>query len=431
MAYLQLKSTNPNLSYLLMKNPESGMTLRSYRQGTILGWFTPNLNDSVYNLYFKDGDDEVSFKKYEDEFEYNDTKRYNAPLFIQGAINEFFRQFTNGDIGEFDKPNEFINEVVINQMEIFNVKYIDLIQRYYTGFEVVTEELSPKNFRITISTNRTMRDLVNYTYILSMFYHCLTGFDEVWIEEGEMGRYTKILNNLDSPYFIRYVVKSRVIRSENKFKNIKADLEKCSFQNIDLVFGDTHTQRANFIIENISGSNEILDIGCNDMRSYGLKLAKRLAKTDTTYHAVDIDEDALDKAQRKVNNNALNNVVLYKHLDEFVGAEYTQKFDIILSEVFEHIELKEDTKIIKEMLAKVNFNKFIITTPNKDFNQYYQFTEDQTRLDEHVFEMSGEEFKEYFDTLLGKNNSVTYEFHNIGDTVNGVTPTQAVIISKK
>jgi len=428
MAYLQLKSDNPNLSFILMKNPESGMTLRRYRRGTFFGWFTPNADNQVYNLYFKDGDDEVSFKKSDkDEFEYNDTKRYNSPMFIQGAVNEFLRQFTNGEVHDLDTAG-FENEIVINQLDMFDVKYVDLIERYYPQFKIVTEKLSPKNYKVTLSTKERMRDLVNFTYILSMFYHCLSDFD-TWIDEGEIGRYTKILNNLDSPYFIRYVVKSRVIKSVNKFNNIKTELEQCSTQTINLEFGDTHTQRSNFIFEHVTGSNEILDLGCNDMRSYGIKFARKLDKENVLYHAVDIDEEALAKAERKVNNNGLSNVIFYKSLDEFVDAEYRQKFDIILSEVFEHIPLKEDTKIIKKFL-KINFNKIIITTPNKDFNTYYQFTEDQTRLDEHVFEMTGQEFRDYFDDLLAKVKDVKYEFYNIGDSVNGITPTQAVIISR-
>ena len=101
MAYLQIKSDNPNLSYILMKNPETGMSLRNYRQGTFFGWFSDK--NKTYNILFKDGDDVVSFKKTNDEeFDYNDTKRYNSPLFIQGAVNEFLKHTTNGELSEFD-----------------------------------------------------------------------------------------------------------------------------------------------------------------------------------------------------------------------------------------------------------------------------------------------------------------------------------------
>ena len=429
MAYLQINSTNPNLSYVLMKSPLSGMSLRRYRRGTYFGWYSNEAQ--TYNMYFKDGDDEVSFNTQEEEFEYNDTKRYNSPLAIQGAVNQFLHHLTNVKSDyTYDIQDKYDHELVINQLHMFDVKYLTLMERYYPQFKVEYTELSPKNYRVSIKSTTCVRDLINFSYILSIFYHCLTDFKGTWVAEEEIFRYTTILNNLDSPYFIRYVIKSRVIKSPNKFNSVKAELEKCSTQVIELEYGDTHSQRCDFIIDHISTSDEIIDLGCNNMTSYGLKLAKELNKTDITYHAIDIDEEALKQAERKVNLKNLENVIFYNDLNDLIAIEYKQKFNIIMSEVFEHISLKEDTKIIKNIVKNLDFNKFIITTPNKDFNEYYNFTEDQTRLDDHVFEMTQNEFKNYFDELLGKL-PVTYEFYHIGDKVNGITPTQAIIISKK
>lgn len=429
MAYLQIKSTNPDFSHSLKKNPSSGMTLREFRRGTFFGWFSDN--NQTYNLYFKDGDDEVSFKKSnDDEFEYNDVNRYNSPLVIQGAVNDFLRHFTNGEVDEtYDPQGKYEHEIIINQLDMFNIKYLTLIERYYPQFTIQFEQLCERNYKVSLKTTTSLRELVNFSYILSIFYHCLTEFDGAWVDEGEVARYVKILNNLDSPYFIRYVVKSRVVRSFKKFENIKSELEKCSYQNIELVYGDTHTQRSNFIEEQILGNYELVDLGCNNMASYGIKFARKMGKNEILYHAIDIDEEALFKAEKRVNNNALDNVIFYKSLSELIDSDPTQKFDVIISEVFEHIELKEDTKMIKSILKNLNINKILITTPNKDFNIYYNFTDDQTRLDDHVFEMTEQEFQDYFIKLL-KPFDVKFEFFNIGDKVNGITPTQGIVISK-
>lgn len=88
MAIVPLRSTNPKFSFLIKKNPGSGMLLRSIRKGTAYGWYT---DESAFNVYFKDADNEISYKQNENEnFEYLNVSRYNTPLFPLNAINEFF-----------------------------------------------------------------------------------------------------------------------------------------------------------------------------------------------------------------------------------------------------------------------------------------------------------------------------------------------------
>lgn len=88
MAIVQVRSTNPQFSFLIKKNPNSGMMLRSIRRGMAYGWYT---DQQTFNVYFKDADNEISYKQHENEnFEYLNVSRYNTPLFPLNAINEFF-----------------------------------------------------------------------------------------------------------------------------------------------------------------------------------------------------------------------------------------------------------------------------------------------------------------------------------------------------
>ena len=61
MAIVQMKSTNPNYSFLLKKNPSTGMLLRSTRKGMAYGWYTDAL---TFNVYFKDADNQISYKQH-------------------------------------------------------------------------------------------------------------------------------------------------------------------------------------------------------------------------------------------------------------------------------------------------------------------------------------------------------------------------------
>jgi 2-polyprenyl-3-methyl-5-hydroxy-6-metoxy-1,4-benzoquinol methylase len=432
MAFIQFKSNNPNFSFILMKNPETGLTLRRYRQGTFFGYYSKNDNNT-YNVYFRDGDDELSFKKSQDEqFEHNDYRRYNSPMFIQGVVNDFFRQHTNGELMENDKVG-YKNEIIINQFYMFNPKYLELIIKYFKDFNIIYELLNKNNYKINISTEtKTFRECVNLIYTISMFYHCID--KDVWIEESEIERYVRILNNIDAPYFLKYVVKYRVIKSNKKFLAVKNDLEKNNHNQLfEIHYGDTGYQRAEFIKEELSNStNEILDIGCNDMRNYGMSLVKKLSKDNVFYHAVDIDSEVLEKVNKKAENNGYTNLITYNSLDEYLNIESKEPINIIMSEVFEHVTLDEDTQIITNCLDKLNVSKMIITTPDKRFNSNYLFEDDDKRLDEHIFEMTKEEFQNYFNNLMVKySDKYIYEFKQIGDKVNNISASQAVIIYKK
>ncbi|WP_420871913.1 hypothetical protein [Cohnella rhizosphaerae] len=60
MAIVQLKSSHPQFTFLIRKNPSTGMQLRQIRQGMAYGWYS---DDSTYNVYFKDADNDISYKK--------------------------------------------------------------------------------------------------------------------------------------------------------------------------------------------------------------------------------------------------------------------------------------------------------------------------------------------------------------------------------
>src|SRR5208283_3610542 len=90
MAFLQIQSNNPQLSFLLRKNPQSGMLARELKQGTLFGWFSGK-GDTTYNAYFRDAPNSVSYKAHPDQdFEYIDTSRYSSPQFVLNANSDLF-----------------------------------------------------------------------------------------------------------------------------------------------------------------------------------------------------------------------------------------------------------------------------------------------------------------------------------------------------
>jgi len=91
MSIVQLKSNNEDFSFIIKKNPNSGLVAKDLKKGVVFGFFTKG-DENSFNIYFKDGSDEVSFPQYEGEsFEYLNTSRYNSASFVVNAIYEMLR----------------------------------------------------------------------------------------------------------------------------------------------------------------------------------------------------------------------------------------------------------------------------------------------------------------------------------------------------
>ena len=87
MAFIQIESDNPQLSFLLRKNPASGMIVKQLRQGLLFGYYSHN-NPTQFNCWFKDHDSQVSYDA-DKEFEFNDVTRYSAATFVNNCFDEF------------------------------------------------------------------------------------------------------------------------------------------------------------------------------------------------------------------------------------------------------------------------------------------------------------------------------------------------------
>ena len=81
MAFLQLRSTNPNFSFLLKKNPASSMIAKELRKGVLFGYYSDA--GQTFNAYFRDAFNEISYPEYKDqEFEYVNSTRYSSAQFV-------------------------------------------------------------------------------------------------------------------------------------------------------------------------------------------------------------------------------------------------------------------------------------------------------------------------------------------------------------
>lgn len=440
MAILSLKSTNPDFSYVLQKNPATGMLIKEIRQGKCFGWYS---GDQIYNLYFKDGDDEVSYKQHVDEeFEYQNVSRYNSALFIQGVIGEYFRSASKKrDPKDVDG---FENSAFINMIYIKREHRLRLFAEHFTDYKLDYTEIANKNFQLTVTTNKSMYELLNFINLFCTFTALANG-DNIWVDDVLRQKYLDCLNVLDAPYFVRYMFKLNLLTDGKSFKLFKPLLEKSHHHKIEMEFGDTGLMRRTKVQEHLDFNKPIIDIGCGE-GFYAFPFSKKLDQH--TYHAIDIDPEVLEGIQKKAKRKEVKNLAFYPGFDKFVEetvawedagvSKVTPKsFDALMVEVIEHMPLEEAKDFVRKVLDFKGLNKLIVTTPNKEFNKFYAFEEEDMRHDDHKFELNRPDFEDFviLDVLFkiaGEDYKSKFkvEFFDMGDIVNGITPTQGVIIEK-
>lgn len=421
--FVQLKSTNPNMSWVIQKNPASGMIIENHKKGNLFGWFSGN--DDHYNIYFEDDKDEISYKhdKYQ-EFEYLDASRYISSKIPMNMLSELLKT-ARDEVHEEDVKG-YTNTIMINMMSIYAHRYLNIFKKHFEDrFSMEFEHINHKNYRITISTDNTIHELLNLVNLFCLFNTLANDDAHFFVDDNNIRKYLKVMNKLDAPYFIRYLFKVKVIRSKEMFETIKDELE--GSDDVDMEFGDTWESRYNAIKDEISFSKDIVDVGCAEGR-YGRRLINTLKKNDLNYIGIDPSEEAVKTARKKLSFKTDDHFTFYSYWDEFAENKDGREKEVILSEVIEHMEKEEARKLIEKILSHEEVGKLIITTPNKDFNPFYNMEEDMRRED-HIFEPTEKEFSELMESV--NSDGFSAEQKQIGDSVEDIKPTHMIVFEKE
>ncbi|GBG09259.1 methyltransferase [Paenibacillus agaridevorans] len=420
MAIVQLSSSNPMFSFLIRKNPGAGMLLRSVRQGMAYGWYT---NEDSFNVYFKDADNGVSYKQHEnDRFEYLNVSRYNTPLFPLNAINEFFA-------APFKKHDErdtegYEHSFVINMIHIDRLHYIAFFEKHMKDYAFELEHLAGKSYRLTVRTSLSLYHLLHAVSVLCLFLS-MFGNEYIDISAEILDKYIRSLHVIDAPFYIRSLFARNFLTTRELFKKHAAEIERSGLYEIRLAYGNTAQQRRSFVSGKLAfDDTPLLDIGCGE-GYYAMSFA---GKIETTYYAIDIEEELLATVARKAEKKGIDNIALFRSLDHFLESYNGETVDVILTEVVEHMEEAMAADFVKQICDSVAFRQLILTTPNSAFNGYYELEE--LRHDDHKWEKDEAEFRAWLEASIGETE-YDIEYISIGDSVNGVHTTQGAIIKRK
>ena len=427
---IKISCENDYLMDILYKNPDTdfGLYFKPLKNGQIVG----NVVDKhKYEVVFQD----EKYSYLPEESNQIDYQSYCSPLCVLHICNELFSHILKSRDEFAQKEILWLNRT---QGELDNIPcrieipsfYIYsnwfrsgrfLLTKYFDG--IVVEKQSSRVFSLTVSAP-TIFEAFNLLCLVSLFTHTTNEYGLfTFIDDQLAQKYGRILTNIRNvSYFVFYLFILRAVKSETQFYDLKPVFEKYLTNEglqVDLKWQGTKQQRMQFISKQLDLETPILDIGCGDLEYYK-KMMKLGFKGQ--YYAVDKDEH-IEKLSRTIAKRyEENNLSFLNSLDEFT---FQDKLNILLTEVIEHNSKDEAKTLIKQAL-EYPVNKMIITSPNVEFNKFYNM-EKLLRHEDHIFEPNPEEFRTMIEECTsGKKCNVEYFY--LGDTVNGIQPTQGCII---
>jgi SAM-dependent methyltransferase len=424
MALIKLTSTNPDLGWIISKNPATGLLAKSIRQGTAWGFF----KDDTYVVWFRDSETEVSYKSYPDEsFEFMNVTRYTSPMFVLNAVGEFFSSATKK---QHEKDTEgYLNSIEINALEIYDDRYLSLFQTHFPDVKLEFTNIcgSAKYVNLKISTNMTVGHLLNYLTVFLILTVLKNDNDLIMLDEANITKYLNSLNKINAPYFIRYVFKVNLLNLKRFFDKFKTQLEQYDGVPIKLTHGTTLSNRLDWIKQAAlkSPTANIVDYGCGEGNYIRLFASYLHKNPEVTYFAIDKDPEALEKAKNLTQRKQLENVEIVNITEDSFLYPEDSTF-LVLSEVLEHMSESEALELVKDLFkADNNICGAAITVPNKDFNIHYMV---ESRHPDHHNEYTETQVIRLQETIAQLGYQVVLGY--LGDQVAGIYPTYTLEVSK-
>lgn len=382
---IKVNSSNPNMSYILNKNPNSGFLIRDCRKGFIVGKY---VNPLTYMAIFEEGVAQDSFEKEGNYLVYRGYCSAESALTVLTTLFDCIKKDSNNKYEEGPSLNTITIEcldVDVKHLSIFNTENFNII--YYPIAD------NCNLIQLNVTNNGSLIDLLRYTALI--LFMQLVKDNVSYLTLDQVNVYANIINKNDSiPFIVRH--RFRGILEDNMSKKVVPLLNNDHIKLSNI--GRNEQQRFAFVSTHIKYRDSVLDIGCGPGKY--IKVTKA-----TKYIGVDIDENVLVKAKSKAEYLAVEGS-FYSNWN-IALEQLTEPTTVLLIEFIEHIEKDVAMLLLETLVLNKHVKQILISTPNKDFNMYFNLGPNEVRYEDHIYEMTQQEFTR----LPGKDI-------NWGDSVN-------------
>lgn len=414
---VKIKSTNPNALSILRKNRDSflGIQLREMYNGVAIGKI---VSDTEYHMVFQDTKYSFVWDK-SNQIDYQSYCNPRAFLAMTGLfLGHLQKESTAYLASEIPWLNSTTDKIDTEEyschLHIPNI-YADsidkkrgsVLQKYFP--EITFQHKIADLYSLDVKSTSIFRT-INIASLAIMFIAASN--KERWFLTDELiAKYIRIAKNVyPIPYFMVYMLIRKCINNYKVFLRFKDDLKSLCSQDVDFEYGSTQEMRLNKVWDILQNDgtikeNIITEIGCGEL-DYARRFLPKLNG--------DIIWRAFDKQDFSANANNIRDDRLKFSMD--FDPSNVKDSACLMIEVIEHMPFNESIDLVVDVL-KNNPNRLIISTPNFDFNKYYEI--ERFRHDDHKFELSEEQFASFI-LLAVDRSGLKYKttFFGIGDKVN-------------
>lgn len=383
MALLSIVSQNPDLGYVLCKNPntikETGPYKNKIRKGIVRGWFQDSKEDGVYrfHLFFRDHPSETSFSG---EFEYLDQSRYLSPVALTNMMTLCLGDALKGKTENYDTPHACVVTAALDLGSFMS----NMVTKNMSD-KVALSRIINNVYKVSV-TSDSVSEALNILYSICVGVELSGKPEESGIElnRASMQKVIRVLLNAKAPYRLFRSILTKGVNNRSLFEELKAVLPS----SWDLKFGNNQVQRLDAIktclISDTQGRT-LVDIGCGEMFN-----SRKLMSKFHSVVAIDKDKELMEDAPYRLKSTEDKEKTTL--LNEEVTPEFLQGLGSVLSdsvvlmtEFLEHIDPVSAVNILSEVL-KHDPAQVIITLPNHNFNAYYQMEQHEMRHPDHIWE---------------------------------------------
>lgn len=373
---IKVNSSNSNLSYILNKNPNSGFLIRDCRKGFIVGKYVTPL---TFAAIFEEGVGQDSFEKEGNYLVYRGYCSAESALTVLTTLFDCIKKDSNNKYEEGPSLNTITIEcldVDVKHLNIFNTENFNIT--YYSIAD------NCNLVQLNVTNKGSLIDLLRYTSLI--LFMQLVKDNVSYLTLDQVNVYANIITkNYSIPFIVRH--RFRGILEDNMSKKVVPLLNNDHIKLSNI--GRNEQQRFAFVSTHIKYRDSVLDIGCGPGKY--IKVSKA-----TKYIGVDIDENVLAKAKSKAEYLGVQGS-FYSNWN-IALEQLTEPTTVLLIEVLEHVEYDEALNIVLACKKNPYVKQILVSTPNKNFNKYFNLGPNDVRYEDHLYEFTEVDFKFIFST---------------------------------
>ncbi|UOG32807.1 3' terminal RNA ribose 2'-O-methyltransferase Hen1 [Leptospira noguchii] len=386
---------------------------------------------------------------------YVNDRSYVASSFLSAALVKAFSTAMNGKCKE--KP-ELVEEKIPFEILISSIPAPKggeiLIRKFFEplGYEVELSRLAldkkfpewgeSRYYNLKLKNIVTTKNLLSHLYVLIPALdnnkHYFINEDEVekLLQKGEgwlkshpekeqiIQRYLINLNSLSRKALQRLSEGEESDRTDD-------DLVEMSEQK--KVKESFHEKRLKYVTDKLieSGAERILDLGCGEG-----KLIKHLIKQKqfSEIVGIDVSYSELLKAKERLKFDEMppkqkERIKLFQGSLTYKDNRLEGYDAAAVVEVIEHLDLNRLEAFEKVLFQFAKPRTVVLTTPNKEYNVVWENVKEKMRHDDHRFEWTRDEFKDW-SSMIGSKYNYKVELLPVGEEAESFgAPSQMVIFT--